>query len=145
MKKKMNIDLSENESFVSNSAKDFQVLNDNDDVRSEYEISLRNKEWKMLSENQRQKIDSLHDALVKCKKNFELLKEGKEIENRNEFFLQFLDTLEKDELKRISAEILMTTKFGPILLKILEILKEIKHLIPKDVSHFQSLFLSIQK
>lgn len=136
MKKNIqNIDLSENESFVSNSAKGFQVLDDNDDTRSEYEISMRNKEWNMLSDNQRKKIETLHDSLVKCKRNFEALQRGEMMEQRNEFFMEFLETLEKEELKSIAPEILMTTKFGQILMRIVETLKEVKHLIPRDVTH----------
>jgi hypothetical protein len=48
-----------------------QVFDDNDDTRSEYEISMRNQEWNMLSESQRRSVESLHVALIKSRKEFE--------------------------------------------------------------------------
>ena len=110
------------------------MFDDNDDTRSEYEISMRNQEWNMLSESQRKSVESLHVALIKSKKEFEGLQLGKGLKYKSRIFLDFLTILEKDELKSISPEILMTTKFGYLLTHIKDILVDMPDIIPQDVS-----------
>jgi hypothetical protein len=95
---------------------------------------MRNQEWNMLSESQRKCIENLHLDLIKSKKEFEGLQLGKGLKQRNRIFLDFLAILEKDELKSISPEILMTTKFGYLLTTIKNLLLTIIELIPLDVS-----------
>ena len=118
-----------------------QVFDDREDSRSEYEISMRNQEWNMLSESQRKCIENLHLDLIKSKREFEGLQLGRGLKHRNKIFLDFLAILEKDELKSISPEILMTTKFGYLLTSIKHILLAIIDITPSDVIFGEPAFV----
>jgi len=104
-----------------------------DDNRSQYEIAMRNNEWKMLSDNQRKSYERLHHGMVNARRNFELLRDGKLDLSINKIFDDFLDLLDNKDLMSIPAEILMTTRYGVLLNQIKSVLVEMQEKIPKNV------------